>query len=225
MVLKKNRSCLKKDWPSQSHSDFSTVLKYLEKELLKSSWADLHIFPTHHLQILKTAFSLETVRKNNHPPPFWMFFPKYIAYWKNQFPLHILQTSAWESNDSSVSYQHFCPVYSPGLNNALLPRSCFSPGERTEVSAFERDGLGRMLIWHPSSRWIHCQVSHRLILILPALFCKLKFGKATFSMVGRELKLHSFNLAISWKLRKQRAGSGCVIQTQTKFELQQTPIN
>lgn len=140
MVLKKNRSCLKRDWPSQSHSDFSTVLKYLEKGLLKSSWPDLHILPTRHLQILKTEFSLEAMRKNNHLPPFWMFFPKYIAYWTKQLSSHILQTPAWVSNDSNVSYQHLCPVYSPGSNNALLPRKCFSQGERTEVSAFERDG-------------------------------------------------------------------------------------
>lgn len=77
MVLKKNRSCLQRDGPSQSHRPgFSTVLKYLEKELLKAST----------LQILKAAFSLGTVRRNHHLSPFGMFLPKYIGLLHKSVP-------------------------------------------------------------------------------------------------------------------------------------------
>lgn len=65
---------------------FSTELKYLEKDLLKASWADLNILPMLHLQSLKTTFSSETVRRNHHLSPFWMFFPKHRGLLNKSIP-------------------------------------------------------------------------------------------------------------------------------------------
>lgn len=137
------------------------------------------------------------VRKSQHLSPFWMLFPKYIGLLNKlaMLPLYIFQCPAViiarESKDSNVSHHHCrCQVYLPGLNNTLLPRSCFlSQGERTEVNAFERDGT-RQHVNMMTLKQLNTfgQVSYRLILILPAPFCKLRTRKATLFCTENVIK-------------------------------------